>query len=113
MSPEQATGQDHDAVGDVFALAGVLVYAATGRGPFGHGQAADLLYRVRYAEADLSGVPAALAPVLAQCLAKDPAARPTTAQLAAQLHDGSGEFADHLPPSCSRTSGAGPPTSGG
>ncbi|MGJ5752945.1 serine/threonine protein kinase [Streptomyces puniciscabiei] len=97
MSPEQATGQDHDAAGDVFALAGVLVYAATGRGPFGHGQTADLLYRVRYAEADLSGVPAALVPVLAQCLAKEPGARPTTAQLAVQLHDGKGEFADHLP----------------
>ncbi|WP_079176977.1 protein kinase [Streptomyces sp. MUSC 14] len=97
MSPEQATGQEHDAAGDVFALAGVLVYAATGRGPFGNGQAADLLYRVRYADADLTGVPVALAPVLAQCLAKDPGQRPTTAQLAAQLHDGGGEFADHLP----------------
>ncbi|MGW5429020.1 protein kinase domain-containing protein [Streptomyces sp. NPDC004059] len=97
MSPEQATGQEHDAAGDVFALAGVLVYAATGRGPFGHGQAADLLYRVRYAEADLSGVPAALVPVLAQCLVKEPGARPTTGQLTGQLHDGRGEFADHLP----------------
>ncbi|MEV6114078.1 protein kinase [Streptomyces sp. NPDC052109] len=97
MSPEQATGQEHDAAGDVFALAGVLVYAATGRGPFGNGQAADLLYRVRYAEADLSGVPAALAPALAQCLVKDPAERPTTAEFAARLHDGTGDFADHLP----------------
>ncbi|MEU8971533.1 protein kinase [Streptomyces monashensis] len=97
MSPEQATGREHDAAGDVFALAGVLVYASTGRGPFGSGQAADLLYRVRYAEADLSGVPAALVSVLAHCLAKEPASRPTTAQLAAQLHDGKGEFADYLP----------------
>ncbi|MFE1883605.1 protein kinase domain-containing protein [Streptomyces diastatochromogenes] len=96
MSPEQATGQEHDAAGDVFALAGVLVYAATGRGPFGHGQAADLLYRVRYAEADLGGVPTAIVPVLAQCLAKEPGERPTTAQLTTQLHDGNGEFADHL-----------------
>jgi outer membrane protein assembly factor BamB len=97
MSPEQATGQDHGAAGDVFALAGVLVFAATGRAPFGHGQAADLLYRVRYAEADLDGVPAPLAQVLAQCLSKDPQERPRTEDLAVRLHDGSGEFADHLP----------------
>ena len=73
MSPEQATGQEHTPAGDVFALAGVLVFAATGHGPFGSAQPADLLYRVRYAEADLTGVPADLAPVLARCLAKDPA----------------------------------------
>ncbi|WP_250399753.1 protein kinase domain-containing protein [Streptomyces cellostaticus] len=97
MSPEQATGQEHDPAGDVFALAGVLVYAATGRAPFGHGRAADLLYRVRYTEADLSGVPAALVPLLARCLAKEPRERPTTAELASHLHAGDGEFADHLP----------------
>lgn len=97
MSPEQATGQEHTPAGDVFALAGVLVFAATGRGPFGSGQPADLLYRVRYAEPDLTGVPAALAAVLARCLAKDPALRPATGELAAALHDGHGEFADHLP----------------
>ncbi|WP_077801461.1 protein kinase [Streptomyces sp. JHA26] len=97
MSPEQATGQDHEAAGDVFALAGVLVFAATGRAPFGHGQTADLLYRVRYAEADLEGVPASLAQVLAPCLSKDPRERPGTEDLAVRLHDGTGEFADHLP----------------
>ncbi|MGW7369145.1 protein kinase domain-containing protein, partial [Streptomyces sp. NPDC054841] len=97
MSPEQATGQEHTPAGDVFALAGVLVYAATGHGPFGAGQAADLLYRVRYADPDLTDVPASLAPLLLRCLAKDPSQRPTTAQLAAGLHDGRGEFADHLP----------------
>ncbi|MEV4332537.1 protein kinase [Streptomyces sp. NPDC049597] len=97
MSPEQATGQEHTPAGDVFALAGVLVYAATGHGPFGTGQAADLLYRVRYSDPDLSSVPAGLAAVLSRCLAKEPAQRPTTGQLAAELHDGHGEFADHLP----------------
>ncbi|NWF28830.1 PQQ-binding-like beta-propeller repeat protein [Streptomyces sp. PKU-EA00015] len=97
MSPEQATGQEHTPAGDVFALAGVLVFAATGHGPFGTGQAADLLYRVRYADPDLTGVPAGLSPVLARCLSKDPGQRPTTLQLAAELHDGRGEFADHLP----------------
>lgn len=101
MSPEQATGQEHTSAGDVFALAGVLVHAATGHGPFGTGQPADLLYRVRYADPDLTGVPPALLPVLTRCLAKDPADRPTTtalaAELAAQLEDVQRPFAEHLP----------------
>lgn len=99
MSPEQATGEEHTPAGDVFALAGVLVFAATGHGPFGGGQAADLLYRVRYAEPDLSDLPPALRPILEQCLAKAPEQRPGTAQLAAQLLDDSPEiqFADCLP----------------
>ncbi|MFC8458008.1 serine/threonine-protein kinase, partial [Streptomyces sp. NPDC057242] len=98
MSPEQASGHEHAPAGDVFALAGVLVFAATGHGPFGTGSPADLLYRVRYAEPDLTGVPEALLPLLTACLAKDPADRPTTAVLVEHLHDGHGEFADHLPP---------------
>ncbi|MCX4957474.1 protein kinase domain-containing protein [Streptomyces virginiae] len=96
MSPEQAGGLEHSPAGDVFALAGVLVFAACGHGPFGGGRAADLLYRVRYAEPDLGGVPAALAPVLARCLDKDPARRPTTAELAELLAPGDGPFADGL-----------------
>ncbi|MFB6839992.1 PQQ-binding-like beta-propeller repeat protein [Streptomyces sp. NPDC056361] len=98
MSPEQASGEEHPPAGDVFALAGVLVFAATGHGPFGSGSPADLLYRVRYADPDLTGVPDPLLPLLTACLSKDPSARPTTATLAAHLHDGRGDFADHLPP---------------
>ncbi|MFJ4777461.1 protein kinase [Streptomyces sp. NPDC088762] len=97
MSPEQAGGLEHTPAGDVFALAGVLVFAASGHGPFGGGQAADLLYRVRYAEPDLTGVPADLAPLLARCLSKDPALRPTTAELARLLAPREGPFADGLP----------------
>ncbi|QHC27347.1 protein kinase [Streptomyces sp. GS7] len=97
MSPEQAAGQEHTPAGDVFALAGVLVFAATGRGPFGGGRPADLLYRVRYGDPDLTGVPGALVPLLTRSLSKDPAQRPTTTELADRLHDGDGEFADHLP----------------
>ncbi|MFG2760454.1 PQQ-binding-like beta-propeller repeat protein [Streptomyces wuyuanensis] len=97
MSPEQATGWDHTPAGDVFALAGVLAFAATGRGPFGSGQPADLLYRVRYGDADLAGVSRGLAAVLAMCLSKNPADRPTTATLATQLGTSTGDFSHHLP----------------
>lgn len=97
MSPEQATGGEHTAAGDVFALAGVLAFALTGRGPFGGGQAADLLYRVRYGEPDLAGVPDALRPALERALLKEPRHRPSTAELGAHLYGGHDEFADHLP----------------
>ncbi|WP_367320467.1 protein kinase [Streptomyces sp. HUAS ZL42] len=97
MSPEQALGQEHTAAGDVFALAGVLVFAATGSAPFGSGQAADLIYRVRYAEPDLSRVPPALASILSRCLEKDPSRRPTTPVLRAELSSSATEFADVLP----------------
>ncbi|MFE9480936.1 PQQ-binding-like beta-propeller repeat protein [Streptomyces spororaveus] len=97
MSPEQAGGLEHSPAGDVFALAGVLVFAASGHGPFGGGRPADLLYRVRYAEPDLSGVPAALVPVLTRALGKDPAQRPTSGELAELLAPGDGPFADALP----------------
>ncbi|MFF9479591.1 protein kinase [Streptomyces sp. NPDC014733] len=99
MSPEQAAGLEHATAGDVFALGGLLVFAASGHGPFGSGQPTDLLYRVRYTEADLGGVPPELVPVLGRCLAKDPAQRPTTEELAASLApDGLPQvFADVLP----------------
>ncbi|MFE6779097.1 protein kinase [Streptomyces sp. NPDC057702] len=88
MSPEQAAGGVHGAPGDVFALAGVLVYAACGRGPFGVGQPAELLFRVRHADPDLGGVAPELMPTLARCLAKDPAHRPTLGELATALGAG-------------------------
>jgi len=97
MSPEQATGREHTPAGDVFALAGVLVFACSGHGPFGTGQTADLLYRVRYAEPDLSQVLDRLVPILQRCLSKDPLDRPTAHELGEQLGGQSGEFEDSLP----------------
>ncbi|WP_345350900.1 protein kinase domain-containing protein [Actinoallomurus liliacearum] len=78
MSPEQVTSDGPTGpASDVFSLAGVLVFAATGAGPFGAGGAQEVLYRVVYGEPDLIGVPGGLRGVLAECLVKDPAARPT------------------------------------
>jgi Protein kinase domain len=85
MSPEQAEGHQAGPASDVFALGCVIGYAATGAGPFGTGTAAAVLYRVVHGEAMLAAVPPALREVISGCLAKDPAARPTPAGLAAAL----------------------------
>jgi serine/threonine protein kinase len=85
MSPEQAEGKPAGPASDVFALGCVIGYAATGVGPFGTGTAAAVLYRVVHADAALDRVPPALRAVISGCLAKDPAARPTPAALAAAI----------------------------
>jgi serine/threonine protein kinase len=46
MSPEQATGREAGPPSDIFSLGAVLVFAATGRGPFGAGSSEELLDRV-------------------------------------------------------------------
>src|SRR5260370_3123538 len=69
----------------MFALGCVIAYAAAGGGRCGAGGVAGVLYRVGHAEAALEGVPPALREILAGCLAKDPAARPTPAALAAAI----------------------------
>lgn len=85
MSPEQAEGKKLTAASDVFSLGSVLVMAATGRSPFTGSSTLQTLYDVVHAEPDLSAVPAGLRRILAQCLAKDPEARPTPADVLALL----------------------------
>ncbi|WP_425556328.1 serine/threonine-protein kinase, partial [Kitasatospora nipponensis] len=87
MCPEQATGAAMGPAGDVFSLGSVLAFAATGAGPFQQDSdsAAALLYRVIHDEPSLDAVPEELLGVVAACLAKDPADRPTTTELAELL----------------------------
>ncbi|WP_225094851.1 bifunctional serine/threonine-protein kinase/ABC transporter substrate-binding protein [Streptomyces sp. CoH27] len=98
LSPEQAAAGELSPASDVFSLGCVLAYAATGRPPFGAGATDALLYRTVHDEPDLDGVDAESATVLARCLAKDPAARPTPAELdAALVEDVPSGTADWLP----------------
>ncbi|MFF4083298.1 protein kinase [Streptomyces sp. NPDC001777] len=76
MSPEQIRGQEAGPASDVFCLAAVLAYAATGKGPFGDGPTEALIYRVVHDEPDLSRLPAGIAPLVAAGLAKAPDDRP-------------------------------------
>lgn len=94
MAPEQVTGGSSAAEpGDIFALGAVLVYAATGEGPFlrpgEDPSAARLMYRIVHEEPLLDAVPPALLPLLASCLRKAPRDRPTAHALL-RLASGSG-----------------------
>jgi hypothetical protein len=74
-----------DAAADVLMLAATVFYAATGRAPWGE-QVDDLaLAADRPAEADLSDCPPLLRTLLSQCLAPDPAARPSASAVLALL----------------------------
>ncbi|APU40095.1 serine/threonine-protein kinase [Streptomyces sp. TN58] len=81
MSPEQAEGHVLTPASDVFSLGSVLVMALTGRSPFAGTSTLKTLYDVVHTEPDLAGVPAGLRDLVARCLAKDPAARPSPAEL--------------------------------
>ncbi|MEV0782707.1 serine/threonine-protein kinase [Streptomyces sp. NPDC050423] len=88
MAPEQIRGLDISGAADIFSLGAVLAYAATGAAPFLGDSSAVLLYKVVHEEPELGDLEGALREVVASCLAKDPAHRPTPAQLAEQLAPG-------------------------
>ncbi|SBV05284.1 Serine/threonine protein kinase [Streptomyces sp. Ncost-T6T-1] len=88
LAPEQASAGPLGPPCDVFSLGCVLVYAATGRGPFGEGGGAGALFRTVHEEPDLTGIPPGLAPLIAACLAKAPAARPTASRVRDALAGG-------------------------
>ncbi len=81
-APEQVLGRRVAPSADVFSLGAVLVYAATGRRAFDGGHVAELQYRVVHGEPVLDGIEPRLRELIAPCLAKDPAARPTPPQIA-------------------------------
>ncbi|MET9723058.1 serine/threonine protein kinase [Streptomyces zaomyceticus] len=68
LAPEQASGGRPRPPGDVFALGAALAYAATG-----------------HTVPERDELPPALRPVIASCLARDPADRPTAAALMTAL----------------------------
>ena len=84
MSPEQADGREVGPPSDIFSLGAVLAFAATGEGPFGIGSTPALVYRVVFGPPNLDRLPAEVRPLIARCLDKDPAKRPTAARLLAE-----------------------------
>ncbi|QFG23556.1 serine/threonine protein kinase [Actinomadura sp. WMMB 499] len=96
-APEQLSGLRAESAADVFAWAATLLFAAAGAAPFGDGPPSETVQKIMYDDPDLSAAPEALRGVLADALAKDPAARPTAKGLLERLLDPDGPLAARMP----------------
>ncbi|WP_067695583.1 serine/threonine-protein kinase [Nocardia jejuensis] len=81
MSPEQAEGHPPTAAADVFSVGAMLAMAATGASPFAGDSTPQILYNVMHSTPDTTGAPAGVRELIDACLDKDPARRPTAAEL--------------------------------
>ncbi|MEV4391879.1 serine/threonine-protein kinase [Nonomuraea sp. NPDC049607] len=85
MPPEQIMGHTVGPAADMFSWASAMVYAASGRAPFGSDTMPAVINRVLNQQPDLGVLDGALRDVVAACLAKDPAQRPTAEQVIMRL----------------------------
>ncbi|MER6020252.1 PQQ-binding-like beta-propeller repeat protein [Streptomyces anulatus] len=85
LQPASTVGKEVSAASDLFVLGLLLAYAATGTTPFTEGPAEEAARRIAGDEPELDAVPEALRELITNCLAKDPAARPTAGTVAAEL----------------------------
>ncbi|MEU9830964.1 serine/threonine-protein kinase [Streptosporangium sp. NPDC048047] len=117
MAPEQLDASEPGLPLDVFAWASTMAFAATGRPPFGNDSIPAIINRILNEEPVLDGIEQPLLDLLRECLAKDPARRPTAQQILARLvRGGHGEpvgQGGHRGPGGHGTTSGGLPLQGG
>lgn len=92
MAPEQLTTGEFGPASDVFSLGSILHYAATAAGPYGRGGAQELYARaIAVGPVVAPDLPEAIAGPVARALAKEPASRPSAAELVGELEAEPGE----------------------
>ncbi|MDT0317064.1 serine/threonine-protein kinase [Streptomyces millisiae] len=91
MAPEQAMAQPVTPAADIFALGLIAVFTTAGSPPFGDGSSPAVLYRIVHEQPDISAVPTELRELVTRCLAKNPADRPTPAEVVAMCRPLAGD----------------------
>lgn len=85
LAPEVIEGQPSGPSADVHSWGATVAFAATGRPPFGTGSFESIFYRIVHGQPDLDRFSPPLVPLVAHALARDPARRPSAADLTARL----------------------------
>ncbi|TDD81847.1 serine/threonine protein kinase [Actinomadura darangshiensis] len=85
MAPEQVEGAAGGAPLDMFAWGCTMAFAANGVPPFGGASVPAIMQRILYGEPELGALTGDLRALVASCLAKDPAGRPTAIQVLQRL----------------------------
>ncbi|GAA4234241.1 serine/threonine protein kinase [Streptosporangium album] len=86
MTPEQLAGENSGSSADMFAWGCTMVFAATGRPPFGTDSLPAIFNRIINLEPDLRAITdPALRELVGQCLAKDAALRPAAGEALLRL----------------------------
>ncbi|MEV0313831.1 serine/threonine-protein kinase [Nonomuraea fuscirosea] len=86
MPPEQIMGHTVGPAADMFSWGSAMVFAASGRAPFGSDTMPAVINRVLNQQPDLGALEeGTLRDVVVACLAKDPAQRPTAEQVIMRL----------------------------
>ncbi len=81
LAPEVIEGKESGCAADVHSLGATLAFAAIGRPPFGTGTFETIFYRIVHGQPDLDTLPVPLRPLVLRSLSRDPAARPSAAEL--------------------------------
>ncbi|QFY10284.1 protein kinase [Nonomuraea phyllanthi] len=105
MAPEVFTGQRAGAPADVFAWGGIVLFAATGKDPFGADHPGGVMHKVLSHQPDVGVLPARLASLVGAALEKDPASRPAARDLLLALVSGDTADTGGLLRTGSRTAG--------